>query len=243
MRGIRDHLRGGALFALILAGAGAPAAAQEAVIFDLSIRGLPVGTVSFAGQQTGRRYAVTGKLETSGLAAMIRTMRYEGVAKGSVAGRRFTPARYVETANTGKRRSEGVMEYRRGVPQVKSYNPPRAAGDGGVDPATQGGTVDPLTALFATLRDVPQGQECNLALKLFDGKRGSRITLGAPTAVDGGVTCPGEYRRVAGFSAEDMAEKTRFPFTVTLVPDGTGMMRVSDVAMDSLYGKARLTRR
>ncbi len=90
---------------------------------------------------------------------------------------------------------------------------------------------------------MPAGQECDLALKLFDGKRSSRLTLGAPQAVDGGVACPGEYRRVAGFSAEDMAERSRFPFTVYLEPAGDGMMRVREVVMETLYGNARLKRR
>jgi hypothetical protein len=97
--------------------------------------------------------------------------------------------------------------------------------------------------MFATLRDVPAGEECNLSLKLFDGKRRSQVTLGAPSPVDGGVACPGEYRRVAGFSADDMAEMSRFPFTVYLEPREGGMMQVREVVMESLYGNARLKRR
>jgi hypothetical protein len=67
--------------------------------------------------------------------------------------------------------------------------------------------------------------------------------LGAPAAVEGGITCPGEYRRLAGFSADDMAEKTRFPFTVRLVPGTSGLMQVDEVTMESIYGNARLKRR
>ena len=231
------------LVVLAMAAAALPAKADDTAVFDLSIRGFRAGTLSFAGTQAAGRYAVTGKLESAGLVAMVKKVRYDGVAEGLVTDSRYTPARYTETADTGKRRSQAVMNYARGVPQLKVYNPPRAVGDGGVDPATQGGTVDPLTAMYAALRDVPAGQECNLSLRLFDGKRGSRVVLGAPTAVKGGVTCPGEYRRVAGFSEADMAEKTRFPFTLTLVPVGNGLMRVTEVAMDSLYGKASLKRR
>ena len=72
--------------------------------------------------------------------------------------------------------------------------------------------MDPLTAMFATLRDVAPGQECQVSLKMFDGRRATRLTLGGRQAAGDKVTCAGEYRRVAGFSPEDMAEKTRFPF-------------------------------
>lgn len=220
-----------------------PVGAAETAVFDLTVRGLRAGTLSFSGQEGGGKYAVTGRLESAGLVGMLKKVRYDGSAQGAAKGARFTPSRYSEKADTGKRQSESVMDYRRGVPQVKVYNPPRAAGDGGLDPATQGGTVDPLTAMFASLRDVPAGQECNLSLQMFDGKRRSQVVLGKPKAADGGVTCAGEYRRLAGFSAEDMAEKTRFPFSLMLTPIDGGRMRVTEVKMDSLYGKASLKRR
>ncbi len=223
--------------------AALPAHAEDPVIFDLSIRGILAGTLSFSGQATDGRYAVSGRLESAGLVGMIRQVRYDGQAEGSLQQGRFTPVRYREQADTGRRQSESVMEYRGGVPQVKVYNPPRDLGSDGIDPATQGGTVDPLTALFATLRDVAPGEECNRSLTMFDGKRRSQLVLGAPAAVEGGLACPGEYRRLAGFSADDMAEKSRFPFTVRLVPGTSGLMQVEEVTMESIYGNARLKRR
>lgn len=223
--------------------AALPSHAEDPVVFDLSIRGIRAGTLSFSGQATDGRYTVSGRLESAGLVGLVRQVRYDGQAEGSLRQGRFTPARYSEQADTGKRQSESVMEYRRGIPQVKVYNPPRDLQADGIDPATQGGTVDPLTALFATLRDMPPGQECNRTLTMFDGKRRSQLVLGAPAAIEGGIACPGEYRRLAGFSADDMAEKTRFPFTVRLVPGASGLMQVDEVTMESIYGNARLKRR
>ena len=217
--------------------------AEDPVVFDLSIRGIRAGTLSFSGQATDGRYAVSGRLESAGLVSLVRQVRYDGKAEGSLRQGRFMPVRYREQADTGKRQSESVMEYRRGVPQVKVYNPPRDLGSDGIDPATQGGTVDPLTALFATLRDVAPGEACNRTLTMFDGKRRSQLVLGTPAAVEGGIACPGEYRRLAGFSADDMAEKSRFPFTVRLVRGASGLMQVEEVTMESIYGNARLKRR
>ena len=230
-----------AVLAAVLAASSSHA--DDPVVFDLSIRGVRAGTLSFSGEATAGRYAVSGRLESAGLVGLVRQVRYDGQAEGSLRQGRFTPARYSEQADTGKRQSESVMQYRRGIPQVKVYNPPRDLGSDGIDPATQGGTVDPLTALFATLRDVAPGTECNQTLTMFDGKRRSQLVLGAPSPVEGGIACPGEYRRLAGFSADDMAEKTRFPFTLRLVPGTSGLMQVDEVTMESIYGNARLKRR
>ena len=114
------------------------------------------------------------------------------------------------------------MAYKAGVPQVKSYNPPRPPRAEDISPATQGGTVDPLTALFAVLRTVPEAEACMAKLVMFDGRRRSQVVLTAPQRTDDGITCRGEYRRLEGFSPEDMAEKSRFPFTLTYRAAGDG---------------------
>jgi hypothetical protein len=211
--------------------------------FDITLKGLRAATLSFTGEQAGSAYSVSGKLESKGLAAVVRKVRYDARARGSVAGGRYTPAAYSEQADTGKRKSASVMEYRKGVPQVKSYDPPREPKPDDLDPAKQGGTVDPLTALYATLRDVEAGQECKVALQMFDGRRRSQIALSGRKAEGANVTCRGEYRRIAGFSAEDMAEKTRFPFVMTYAPVEGGRMRVQTITTETLYGTATLTRR
>lgn len=230
--------------AVVLGLTGASARAEGPVVFDLSLRGIEAAVLSFTGTVEGNRYSVAGRLQSAGLVGMLKSIRYEGASQGTVRGTRFTPQRYVEKADTGRRKSVAEMRYSRGVPQIKSYDPPRAEGEAGLDPATQGGTVDPLTAMFAVLRDAPEGQECNLALTLFDGERRSRVQLGAPEAgKDGGVTCRGEYRRLDGYSAEDMAEKTRFPFTLTLSSPRDGMRQATEVRMDTLFGRAVMTRR
>ncbi|MFN7269001.1 MAG: DUF3108 domain-containing protein, partial [Cereibacter sp.] len=106
--------------AVLAAGFAASSCAAEApVVFDLSIRGIRVGTLSFSGEAAGGRYAVSGRLESTGLAGLVRRVRYDGQAEGSLRQGRFTPARYSEQADTGRRQSQSVMEYRRGIPQVK----------------------------------------------------------------------------------------------------------------------------
>ena len=221
-----------------------PAMAQtDQAAFDLAVRGFSAGSLRFSATQKGAGYAVSGRLESGGLVGMLRKIRYDASARGSLSKGRYVPSAYTEQADTGKRQSAATMEYKRGVPQVKAYDPPREPQPGDVDPATMRGSVDPLTALYATLRDVDAGQECTVSWQMFDGRRSTQLRLSRPQANGDTVVCAGEYRRLAGYSADEMAEKTRFPFTLTYAPAGDGRMRVVEVAMDSLYGKATLKRR
>lgn len=233
----------GALLALALIAPVARADQIDAAVFDISIRGFSAATLTISGAQKGQSYAASGVLKSSGLLGFLKKIRYDADVTGSLSKGRLVPARYHEKADTGKRQSDALMAYKNGVPQVKAYSPPRPPQKGDIDPASQGGTVDPLTALYAVLRDVPEGEACKLKVFLFDGRRRSQVVLTAPQTKDGTLTCRGEYRRLEGFSAEDMAEKVRFPFTLTYRPAGPGMVHVTDISMDTLYGKGWMIRR
>ena len=226
----------------LMLGFGPAQAAEDQAKFDLILKGIRAGSLSFSGVQDGATYTVTGQLKTTGLLSLLRKIRYDASSNGTVTGGRYVPSTYTENADTGKRQSQAVMAYKAGVPQVKSYNPPRPPKAFDVDPSTMGGTVDPLTALYATLRTVEPGAECKVSIVLFDGRRQSKVTTGERQDAGDQVVCQGEYRRLAGYSAEDLAEKTRFPFSVIYSPTTEGTMQVTEVSMDSLYGKARLVR-
>lgn len=229
--------------AAVTVSASVSAVRAEEVSFDLVLMGLTAGRLTYEGSVSGGSYAVSGRLQTTGLAALLKQVRYDATARGRVANGVFAPESYTEEANTGKRRSHSVMGYKRGVPQVTQYQPARKPRSYDIDPASQGGSVDPLTALFATLADVAPGQECRVRLRLFDGRRASLLTTGGRAQAGDRVTCTGEYRRVAGFSPDEMAEKVSFPFTLTYAPQANGTMRVTEVAMQTIYGRGRLVRR
>lgn len=224
------------------------AAAQQAAqqtdsgIFSLSIRGIPAGQLSFKGVDDGKSYAASGRLESTGLIGALFKVRYDASVRGRVSGDRFVPSSYTEKTS-GARNNESVMNYKKGVPQVKKYSPPRPPSDNDVDPATMGGTVDPMTAIYGTLRDVSRSEVCKFSTRMFDGKRASQIRLSNPQPVDGGFRCNGEYRRLKGYSAEEMAEKQRFPFTLTYSMIAEDRFRVTEIALATTYGNARLSRR
>lgn len=225
----------------------APSLAQEKrqeARFDLVLRGLTIGNLAFTSVETGQNYALSGRVQTSGLAGMLRKMGYEASTQGRLTRGGFAPQRYAQTGGSGKRVTEEVLVWQGGVPRLEKQNPPRAPRENPIDPKSQRGTVDTLTAIYATLRDVPKGQECNVNLTLYDGRYRMGLQIGAPKSdAAGNVTCTGQYIRQGGFSAEEMAERVSFPFTLGYQPLGADQMRVREVAMETLWGRARLTRR
>lgn len=236
------------LRALAIAAATLPAAAmaeriEDKASFNVVIRGISAASLAFSAVQDGNRYVVSGLLKSAGIAAMFRKISYDATARGTINGTRYIPSSYVEKADTGKKQSTSKMTYSRGVPSAVEYTPPREGRDKDVNPATQGGTVDTLTALYAILRDVDAGQECKVSLQMYDGRYVSSIAISNPVRKDGGVTCSGQYIRIAGFKPEEMAERTIFPFTLTYQPGAKDRMRVTEVAMESIYGKASMKRR
>lgn len=232
--------------ALALTAGVAPVLAQEtrqSARFDVEIRGLTVGRLDFAGVENGSSYAVSGTMRSTGLAGMLRKMKYTANVRGTLTARGFAPQRYEQTGGAGSGYSEEIVVWQGGVPRIERQEPPMVARATDANPADHRGAVDTLTALYATLRDVAPGGECKSSVIIFDGRYVMQLKISAPKPTDGGgVMCAGEYIRLAGFSAEDMAERTRFPFNLHYVPVD-GRMRVAQVTMSSLYGAARMVRR
>lgn len=233
-----------ALLPALPASAQSPARVAQSALFSLQIRGIPMGELAWNAVEERGSYGISGMMQTTGLAGLLRKMRYEAKVNGRLSAGGFAPARYEQSGGTGGKVSREVVEWRSGVPRISFADPPHVPRAGDADPARQRGTVDTLTTLYATLRDVPQGQECKGGVMMFDGRYRMELQLSAGRAgANGAVTCNGAYVRREGFSAAEMAERTHFPFTLHYQPDGKGMLRVTQVTMETLYGNARLVRR
>lgn len=210
--------------------------------FAVTLAGVRAATLTLSGTEDSGRYRVEGRIESDGVAAVVRRVRYVAQASGRVDASRYAPERYAEVFDTPRRQSEAELTYAQGVPSVTAYQPPRPPGAEALDPADQGGTVDPLTALYAGLRDMPRDQACRLALQVFDGRRRSQVTLSNPTPQGETILCTGEYRRLAGFTEKEMRERTRFPFRATLAPLEGDRLRVVEVRVETIFGRATLRR-
>ncbi|PWE32021.1 DUF3108 domain-containing protein [Maritimibacter sp. 55A14] len=218
-------------------------ARRDSAVFDVYLRGIRAGTLSFSGVTEGHSYAASGKVETGGILALFVDARYDASVRGRVTRRGLVPGRYTESADTGSRVSEAEIEYRHGVPQVKKYNPPRKSSKGTVEPATQGGTLDPMSVIYLGLRTVNGDELCKLDEPVFDGKRRSRVTLSGPVEKDGQIICNGLYRRIAGFSEKEMAKRQRYPFRLEYIRQPDDRYQVQELVLTTDVGIGRLIRR
>ena len=152
---------------------------------------------------------VEGTIKSGGVFKLLNKQEYTAKTKGQIKDSEFIPKNYVEYRNKKGKKSTASLSYELGIPQIRLYSPPRKTNSETINPETQKGTVDPLTAIYATLADISNGKLCELNLKVFDGKRKSSVKL-IPILKErkGLIMCFGEYKRIAGFSKEDMEEKT-----------------------------------
>jgi hypothetical protein len=218
---------------LALASAAPAVAASGEASYDLSVRGIDAARMVISGREEGGRYAVTARVRSTGLLSLLTDLRYDVTTQGAFGPGRWRPSRYRE------RDEDDTVEVTWGSTVSSVRTPPRDR-PRDVDPAAQRGAVDPLTALWATLRPQPAGSACNLTLQVYDGSRSGTFRLGAPQAAGGGLRCAGSYRRTGGYSAEELQEGRDFDFTVVLEPAGDGLVRGSEVRMQTTYGPAAL---
>lgn len=238
---IRDHLRALACALLLALTPVAAGAAEETGAFNVSFGGIRAGLLAFRGEEGSGSYTVHGSARASGLLGALFDAEIDTVAQGAVSGNTYRPrmAREV-TAKPDDKRERRYDFNSAGVPRITN-TPPRAARPGDAPAAAQAGTVDTTTAAFAILRDRPAALACDLDLAIYDGRKRHRIVFDQPSA--DGLTCSGTYSRVAGFSADEMAERRNWPLTLTYarLPDGT--LRVDRLNFPTSFGTARITRR
>lgn len=216
---------------------------DQAGTFSIHLGPLQIGGMVYALRQSGGRYAASATIESAGVVAALRKARFSGRSNGTLRKGQPRPARYEGYANTGRHEADVALDYTGGVPRLLRYTSDRPTGPDSPDPSSQGGTLDPMTAMFSVFRQVPEADACNRRIDAFDGKRRSRVTLGPPARNGEVLVCQGEYRRVAGFPVEDMADRVRFPFTLEFEPVRDGYVHVVRGEIQTIYGTARIVRR
>ncbi|MDV7145461.1 DUF3108 domain-containing protein [Tropicimonas sp. TH_r6] len=227
------------LIALCLA---LPATAEQGR-FSVSVAGFGAGTIAYSGSESGGRYKANGQVASSGLARGLYPANITVAVNGSVSGNRYAPATYSEkTVKRGKTKT-GTFRFSGGTPRVTKNPPDKNRKSYHANASGQKGTVDPMTAAFAILRDRPADLACNLDISPYDGRERTRIRMDGGTRKGNTLTCPGTYSRVAGFSPKDMAEKVHWPFTVIYKIQSDGTHRVTEVVVPTTLGKVRMRRR
>lgn len=230
-------------FALALSiGAGAQAA-DRSVAFDVSARGLSLGTLQVVANEKGSNYGARVVMRGGGLVSALVKFAFDGSAKGSVtADGQVVPTAYDGTRVLRKDDRRTQMSLSGGRITGHKQTPPIPRRPFDVTHSSLRGVVDPVSATYALIMDRPVGQACGRRLDIFDGTRQFRITVGERKASGSGWQCSGVYLRVAGYPPGKMAEQTRFPFTI-FYDEVDGMMKVREFRTDSIVGNAVARRR
>lgn len=228
---------------LWLCAASASAAEGSDSEFVIRLRGFAVGAMHLSIQQDEVSYGVEAQVKDAGLLSVFRSFSYRGTSRGALRDARPEPAYFEDATDTGRRQSQAVLDYAGSVPRVTHYASSTPPGPDTPAPATQGDTIDPTTALYMMFRDQPEGTACNRTILMYDGMRRSHVVLNKPRRDGDVLRCAGEYRRLQGFTAKDLARNVAFGLEMTLKAAGNGMVHVTHVEISSSYGLVTLDRR
>jgi hypothetical protein len=227
-----------ALSAALVAG-GLPARADDAV-FDFSIAGFRVGAMTLKSDQSGSSYAAASRIDTAGVVGIFTDFFFDGNAAGRMReDGSLVPSRYAAVSKSPRALRRTEIDWKGGVPVRVSVEPPRATAP---DPAKQGGTLDPVSAAFALLRDAPADEVCATTVDVFDGSRLSRLKLGRAVAAEGQLVCDGTYARIEG-EASSMASAREFPFRIIFRRNGAGLAELQRIEAPTDFGRAVVSRR
>jgi hypothetical protein len=208
------------LFLVAFMASSHPARAEtERVSFGVRLFGLPVGVMATAINTEANGYAAASQFRTTGVVGLVARVRFEMESRGRGVHPDFDPAYYREDMDTGFRTSSSELAL-----------------------APNDARVDPLAAILSILSDREAGRGCAVSGQTFDGKRSMSFELVENRRGDAGVTCTGVAVRLSGYTAEEMAEATHFPFTVDYDLSGA-WLRVQRAVVETIHGKVALVRR
>jgi hypothetical protein len=240
MPNLLSAARAAVLAAALLACPGAGRAASDLATFDFYVSGIHVGKMSLATTQTPTAYTSKSRIEAAGVVGLLLTFFYDGQSSGQIAADgTVVPVRFEAHSKTPRTDRRSAIDWQDGTPVKVSVNPPRKKAP---DPAEQAGTLDPVSAGFAILRDRPRDQLCDKTLMVFDGSRLSRLRLDPAKDRDGAITCAGNYARVEG-EAHSLSNQREFPFQLVFSQQPNGDGRLERIETDTSFGRAVLERR
>jgi Protein of unknown function (DUF3108) len=125
------------------------AAWAESQTYDIYFQGLRAAELTFRFAEGGGDYSASGAVTDAGILGRLVNFRYSGEVSGRVASGALEPGAYSALNVTKDRERRIAMEFRGGTPVSVVTEPARAKRAYDLDPATQTGVVDPLTAAGA----------------------------------------------------------------------------------------------
>ena len=188
-------------------------AEQLAARFDVTFVSIQIGTIALTARQREDQYFVVMKARSSGLGHVIRNFSISARTHGLNRNGTLRPRSFQEESNFGDTKRRQEIHYPRGIPVLIAREPPLDE-DEEVAVVEGPGTVDPLTAVYLLLNDVPSEELCDLSVEIFGGKRLSRLSLGRLTRNTRTTLCQGTYTRIDGYSPDELEDGKTTPFEV-----------------------------
>lgn len=236
----RRPLAAAAVFALLLS-PSAPAETEEATRFEVHFGGLYAGRLTVALARDDDRYALRAQARPANWVSALYRAGLTAEGEGAVAATP-RPERFEVRARFGDDDQRVAVDWGPdGRPASVAAEPPFRPRPWQLDPSTQQGAVDPVAAAVRFLEPRAPEALCRETVEVFDGRRRTRVTLGAPEAHRGGWRCRGSWERVAGFRPRDMRKKP-VPVAVEFVPGPDGLAELRQVEVDTGYGVALVRR-
>ncbi len=219
------------------------ASAQETTQaqFDVAVLGAKIGVFQLVGAMDQRRYTAAAQFDTTGIVGTLRNLRFTMKATGRRDQGRLRPRQYTEDIVAGRRAVSARLDYVRGVPVLTGE---KLGNDNSpvLDPGSQRDTVDPLSALFLVMRDQSGDGVCTLNQTMFDGVRRTQIVLELNRRVGGLVECTATFRRLAGYTADQLKAGREVRIALNYRTRGD-LAELQSVRFGSTYGPVTLTRR
>lgn len=233
------------LYTLALAGSMAMPLSVQAENIKLKFYafGIRAGTITVNGTETRNSYSLKGAVSPTLLLRKFKNVGFNGYASGRTKNGEFYSERYAGNARTGSHNSTVKIRWSGKTPIVEKYAPQRVKRPYDINPSAQANTKDLLTSAYAVFKTVSADKLCNVTHKMFDGRRRTQINLGTPKISGKIATCNGTYKRVAGFSPNQMQKKVNFPFTMYYERQDDGYYRFKEFTAAATFGKIRAIRK
>ena len=217
-----------------------PALAQDTTqLWSVHALGVKVGELRVSFSQNGTHYDGSGLFQTTGMVRLLARIKFDVTSQGRITTTGYQPSQYKGHIDTGKRVSKTELAFAGGtVQKVSGSHPERVP----IPAQALRGVIDPMTMMWQSLRDRQDTDLCTLDGTQYDGTRVAAIRMTTRQQDGADVTCVGSYDRLAGYTAQELAEMSTSPASVTYQKSGN-LWRAIKVKVTTRHGTATLHRR
>ena len=247
--GLRRHLARSAialkLLCIVLIAGGHAVGAEsrtDQLEYAVYLGGVRIGKIKMIAESSDKEFKIDASIATSGLASVLSGFQHRSQVRGTVRKGEFRQRAYISVTKTRKRKSEVGIVYSGDRPNLKYYRPEREPSDHDLVPSEQTGTLNPTITAYFMLRDATDETLCDQTYEVFDGRRRTRLSIGAAEFKDDEVICDALFARVAGYSPEALDERSGFETRLFYRPAGNGTYRLRKITAETTIGKVNVLR-